>query len=58
MVAVADVCFVRLPQGAITNTQRIDAALPTINYALANGAKVRRVAPWELFVPLQCPVCA
>ncbi len=27
-------------QGVITNTQRIDAALPTIRYALDNGAKV------------------
>ena len=26
--------------GAITNTQRITAALPTINYALAQGASV------------------
>lgn len=30
-----------LAQGKITNTQRIDAALPTIRYALDNGAKVR-----------------
>ena len=28
-------------QGAISNTQRIDAALPTIQHALDNGAKVR-----------------
>ena len=28
--------------GAITNTQRIDAAIPTIKYALEQGAKVRR----------------
>ena len=27
--------------GAVTNTQRIDAAIPTIQYALAQGAKVR-----------------
>ena len=26
--------------GKITNTQRIDAAIPTIKYALDNGAKV------------------
>ena len=30
-----------LVQGKITNTQRIDAALPTIKYALDKGAKVR-----------------
>jgi hypothetical protein len=30
-------------QGKITNTQRIDAALPTIRYALDHGAKVRKV---------------
>jgi phosphoglycerate kinase len=28
--------------GKITNTQRIDAAIPTIKYALEQGAKVRR----------------
>ena len=34
--------------GAITNNQRIAAALPTIKYALDNGAKVRpRRAPPE-----------
>jgi hypothetical protein len=27
--------------GKITNTQRIDAAIPTIKYALEQGAKVR-----------------
>lgn len=27
-------------QGAITNPARIDAALPTINYALEHGVKV------------------
>lgn len=27
--------------GAITNTQRIDAAIPSIKYALEKGAKVR-----------------
>lgn len=30
---------VPLKEGKITNTQRIDAALPTIKYALENGAK-------------------
>jgi 3-phosphoglycerate kinase len=30
-----------VPQGTITNTQRIDEALPTIRYALEQGAKVR-----------------
>lgn len=30
--------------GAITNTQRIDAAIPTIKYALEKGAKVRGAA--------------
>ena len=30
--------------GAITNTQRIDAAIPTIKYALAQGAKVSESA--------------
>ena len=29
--------------GRITNTQRIDAAIPTIKYALEQGAKVRRL---------------
>jgi phosphoglycerate kinase len=39
----------------ITNTQRIDAAIPTIKYALDNGAKVRPLAssrspaPWPKF---------
>lgn len=28
-------------QGAITNAQRIEAAIPTIRYAVDNGAKVR-----------------
>lgn len=32
---------VPLDKGKITNTQRIDAAIPTIKYALDNGAKVR-----------------
>ena len=36
------VCFAgNVVQGKITNTQRIDAALPTIRYALDAGAKVR-----------------
>lgn len=29
--------------GKISSTQRIDASLPTIKYALEHGAKVRRV---------------
>lgn len=34
---------VPMKEGKITNTQRIDAALPTIQYAIKNGAKVRVV---------------
>ncbi len=32
--------------GRITNTQRIDAAIPTIKYALDKGAKVRAAQGW------------
>ncbi|RYY33119.1 phosphoglycerate kinase, partial [archaeon] len=32
---------VPLEGSRITNTQRIDAAIPTIKYALDNGAQVR-----------------
>jgi hypothetical protein len=32
---------VPLKAGVISNTQRIDAAIPTIKYALEKGAKVR-----------------
>ena len=42
---VARVDFnVPLKNGVISNTQRIDAAIPTIKYALEKGAKVRFVA--------------
>jgi hypothetical protein len=38
---VARVDFnVPMKGGAVTNTQRIDAAIPTIKYALEQGAKV------------------
>jgi phosphoglycerate kinase len=36
---------VPLEAGRITNTQRIDAAIPTIKYALEQGAKVRTRTP-------------
>jgi hypothetical protein len=50
-------------QGVITNTQRIDAALPTIQHALDNGAKVRCLRGcrhclerlWRLCVQLSRP---
>jgi len=45
---------VPLEGGRITNTQRIDAAIPTIKYALEQGAKVRPRTPAIRFAHQRC----